>query len=265
VLISIGAFYAWKKSPMGFAILYFYITIIPAMGFVFLRGGIFAERLLYAPSLAFCIVVPLLLDRVMRAKITDGISFRSARTKSTLLLIFCCSVLFTGYSWKTIARNRDWKDNLTLVSADHNLGSNSAQNHYQYGMLMVDKASAEQNNSVRDSLLTEGIRVLKQAVNLVPAFPDAYFRLGYAYELRMMNNPSAANTDTALYFFTRAVETGPSLGAAFIHLGHIYHWLRNYDKAIFYYTEAQKRDPASEEIKSKLMEISEEMNKQGIK
>jgi hypothetical protein len=263
-LIIIGAIYLRKKSPVGFAVAFFYITIIPAMGFVFLRGGIFAERLLYAPSLGFCIAITFLLFLLTRTRLTDPVSSAPGKPKSPLVLIVLCSVLFIGYSWKTVARNQEWKDNLTLVSAQHTSGSNSAQNHYQYGMLKVDQASSEQNPIVRDSLLTDGIRVLKQAISLVPAFPDAYFRLGYAYELRMMYHPAAVNTDTAIYFFTRAVETGPSLSAAYIHLGYIYNWMRIYDKAYYYYNEAQKRDPESEELRSKVNEIREKMkNQQG--
>jgi len=80
----------------------------------------------------------------------------------------------------------------------------------------------------------------------------------------MMYHPAAVNTDTAIYFFTRAVETGPSLSAAYIHLGYIYNWMRIYDKAYYYYNEAQKRDPESEELRSKVNEIREKMkNQQG--
>ena len=265
ILIGIGLFYLRKKSPIGFAILFFYLTIIPAIGFVFLRGGIFAERLLYAPSLALCFATSLLLYKMSNLKPAKIISFSSAKTISGFISIFLFSALFLGYSLKTISRNREWKDNFTLVSTDHKSGSNSIQNHYQYGMLLVDLASGEKNNLKRDSLLSEGIQVLKRAVNLVPAFPDAHFRLGYAYELRMMYHPAEINTDSAIYFFTRAVETGPSLTAAYIHLGHIYNWLRKYEKAYYYYNEALQRDPESEAIKTKVMEVSGKMGKPDIK
>ncbi|HEY4798850.1 MAG TPA: tetratricopeptide repeat protein, partial [Bacteroidia bacterium] len=45
-----------KKNILAFGVLIFCVTLAPALAFVFLRGGIMAERFLYAPSLGFSIV-----------------------------------------------------------------------------------------------------------------------------------------------------------------------------------------------------------------
>ncbi len=264
-IVTIGVYYAWKKKPMGFAILFFYITIAPAIGFVLLRGGIFAERLLYASSFGFCIAVMLLLDRVLQTRFISNAAPRIAKPGQLPLLIGVSAIAFIGFSYKTITRNHDWKDNFTLVSADQKAGSNSAQNHYQYGMLLIDKANTGPRLANRDSLLKAGIVPLKLAVKMVPNFADAYFRLGFAYELLMETNPSRTTVDTALLYFTRATETGPTMSSAFIHLGHINNWLRNYDKSLQYYSRALDLDPGNEAIKAKLNEIIEAQKQLGLK
>jgi len=61
LLFLAGAYLAYKqfikKSVWGFVISLFYITLMPSLAFTILRGGIFAERFLFFPSLAFCIAL----------------------------------------------------------------------------------------------------------------------------------------------------------------------------------------------------------------
>jgi len=43
-----------KRNRSGLILGFFFITMVPLLAFIILRGGIFAERNLFAPSLAFC-------------------------------------------------------------------------------------------------------------------------------------------------------------------------------------------------------------------
>src|ERR1035437_7083329 len=88
-----------KKSALTFGALVFCVTLAPALAFVFLRGGIFAERFLYAPSLGFCVVVAYLLQPTPTLPKGGSISSPSGRLGGAFKLGFLF-LLFSLYSFK---------------------------------------------------------------------------------------------------------------------------------------------------------------------
>ena len=73
-----------KRSPIVFGMQAFCVTLAPAMAFVLLRGGILAERFLYAPALGFCIGVTGLILRWTNFPMKSGESIQP----SLLMLAF---------------------------------------------------------------------------------------------------------------------------------------------------------------------------------
>jgi tetratricopeptide (TPR) repeat protein len=81
---------------------FFGITLLPASNLLFQTGSIMAERFLYLPSVGFAIAVVALAHRLGRERLT-------AAVLTAVIALFAC---------RTFARNYDWKDNLTLATAD---------------------------------------------------------------------------------------------------------------------------------------------------
>ncbi len=71
---------------------------------VVLIGTIMAERLLYLPSVGLCLVAGLLASRV----------WRLARGRGLLALLG--ALVLGAAGWRTVERNRDWRDDATLFS-----------------------------------------------------------------------------------------------------------------------------------------------------
>jgi protein O-mannosyl-transferase len=85
----------WAAGAFG-------IALLPVSNLVVTIGATMAERFLYLPSIAFAIAVVALLERVQdRAPVRIAIA--------ALIAVLAC---------RTIMRNWDWQDNLTLVRAD---------------------------------------------------------------------------------------------------------------------------------------------------
>jgi tetratricopeptide (TPR) repeat protein len=232
-----------KKSPLTFGVLIFCITLAPALAFVFLRGGIFAERFLYEPSLGFCIVVVYLFqpiptlpkggsisspsdNRRLRAKLLEG-AFR-------LGFLF---LLFSLYSFKTITRNPVWHDNLSLFSTDVNTSPNSCQVQRHYGSVLIDMSYSEKDSLKRDQLLSKGIEHLKIALRINPNFSDALFKLGYAYQDVKVNN------DSAIFYYNRAIEVAPGSAMAYNNLGVIYENMGSQELASYYFNKTVEVNP----------------------
>jgi tetratricopeptide (TPR) repeat protein len=80
----------------------FGLALVPVSNLVVMIGATMAERFLYFPSIGFAVAAAGLLWRV------------KARVPAQAALI-CVLVLLAG---RTVARNREWRDNLTLAQAD---------------------------------------------------------------------------------------------------------------------------------------------------
>ena len=78
------------------------MPFLPATNLLFYVGFVVAERVLYIPSIGFC----LLLGHAM-AKMCNG---RQYHQKRKMAAICALVILLTCFGLKTLRRNQDWKD-----------------------------------------------------------------------------------------------------------------------------------------------------------
>lgn len=247
ILFLTGAFFTvkqtLKKTTWGFALSIFYITLIPALAFTVLRGGIFAERFLFFPSLGFCIAVAYGISRLMKTDIAPMSYAVWEWVKVNNKFITLLSVIFILYSVKTVSRNRAWKGNFTLFSEDIKTGTNSAQNQHHYANQYIYMASVEKDSSKKIEYVNEGIRALRQSLRVHPRFGESYYLIGLAYQIIIPNN------DSAIYYYNKAIETAPGYSDSYYHLGILYQNSGKNNVASYYYNEAVKYNPQYEEPK----------------
>ncbi len=144
VLIAVLAvlFYLSRKSRVFlFGAGWFFITLIPVYNIVPLENFV-AERYLYIPSFGFCVLAASLLSIAGSGKLKKS------------LVCFLITLIFL-YSFLTIKRNSDWKNNLALwrntvvhfpgnYLARYNLG-----NEY-WGLGKVGEAISEYKRVIKD-------------------------------------------------------------------------------------------------------------------
>jgi Flp pilus assembly protein TadD len=111
-------------------------------------GTIMGERLAYLPSAGFCLLIALAFMWLQN---------RSRRLQFAVLII-----VIAALGVRTVVRNRDWKDNLTLYSAGVRAAPRSAKMHSDLGMEYVN---AGQTDAARQEFQT--------ALQIEPVFPDA--------------------------------------------------------------------------------------------
>lgn len=244
-----------KKTNLGMAIGFFLITMIPMMAFILFRGGIFAERNLFSPSLGFCMAVILipLISKKFDPKPEVQFSFQEILKHPVLPLAII--LITAGYAYLTVQRNPVWVDSLTLFTNDRKTGENSAQNQLHYGSDLVMKAVQEKDLKAKDQMINEGMSAMRRALTIYPGFGDALFRYGYAYEVKLTYKLESRYIDSTIYYFNKAIEQAPTLSDAYRHLGIIYEWLGKFDVASFYYNKAFEINPLSMEAKQKADEL----------
>ena len=116
LLLGLGALviagWSWRGGPIlpdrlspatvGFGVLWFVVTLLPASNLLFLTGVLLAERTLYLPSVGFAAGVGWLLVQMRRERPRCG-----AAVIAVGLVLLCC---------RTVARNPTWKDNATVFA-----------------------------------------------------------------------------------------------------------------------------------------------------
>lgn len=262
-----------KKTPMGFAIAFYLITIALFSNVLIKIGSVMAERFVYFASFGFCIAIVLLLVRFLKINTEQKINSIStlislskpASTIITALLIF--------YSLKTISRNKDWENNFTLYSNDVNLSPNSCRIHYYLGRELIKEYGPNEKNPQKQKEYFEwGIKEMEISIAIAPNYNDAYSQMGLGYKrmgnsekaiecyergLKIQpNDPITLNNLAAEYFaqkkykesidiFERILKLDPRYVDAMVNLASCYGTIQNFDKAIYWFERAVQISPTN--------------------
>lgn len=245
-----------KRSILAFGVLFFCLTLAPALAFVFLRGGILAERFLYAPSLGFSITLAFLITHISKLNIQLS-GLKPQHIFRNMKFILPLSTIFILYAFKTVSRNPAWHDNLTLFSTDVHTSPNSCQVRRHYGSELINmgiyskepkrkeeverakKILRKNNPHLKDSIdwFELGVEQLRTALKIHPRFGDALFKLGVAYQTVNINN------DSAIYYYTRAIQEAPGYAISYNNMGILYESMNKQDIASYYYNKAVEVNP----------------------
>lgn len=180
-------------------------------------GTLFGERLMYAPSVWFCLGAAWVIWSV------TGFDLKQAADNAHLPeakkigagvgILIGVAALFGAL---TIARNADWRDNLTLFTADSAKAPNSVRLHNGMGSELYTRFSTEKNLSEaeKNELLAQIEKHSREAIAVRPN-PVSYLNLGNAAIAR---NHYA----DAIEQYQKALEEAPNYGIARTNIGRTY-------------------------------------------
>lgn len=97
-----------SQQVVAFSLGLLAIPFLPATNLFFYVGFVIAERVLYIPSMGFCLLVAV----GMRS-----LYVRLRRRSSRAVLVYCATVLVLLFSVKTVLRNRDWQNEEMLYKS----------------------------------------------------------------------------------------------------------------------------------------------------
>jgi hypothetical protein len=103
------------------------LPFIPATNVFFYVGFVVAERILYLPSVGYCLLVGLGLGKLINSQMKSEHNVRM-RHKSdkrsnakSIAIVLCVIVMLSAFSFKTVIRNRDWYDEESLYRSAVNV------------------------------------------------------------------------------------------------------------------------------------------------
>jgi len=217
-----------KVKILSFSIFFFFITLSITSNLLIIIGTIMAERLLYIPSLGFCIFVVALGQKVLVKVAQKQRAFYSC---SLVAIIF---LLISFYAIRTWLRNGDWKDEARLFSSVIRSAPESARGHSQMAAVYFQNGDYEM-----------ALKEAKRAVEIYPDYKEAHYCLGTTYN-------KIGQYDKAIVELTHALRIHPRYPSALLNLGISYHYLKQYDRAIEVYKHLISIRPAYAEAYNNL-------------
>lgn len=217
LLLAVAAVLLFKDRVAFFFFGFAFIAIVPVSNLIIKIGAIMAERFLYLPSAGFagCIVIG---------------AFALARgLQSPKLAPIILSVLLAAYGARTLARNADWKDPMSLDTSGVRTSPDSFKTHHA---LASDLFESDRALSNLDSVLAES----DKSVAILDPIPDAL-------------NSAETFTNAGTYYEregTRLARAGAS-GAAQKSLDAYHRSLKLLERARRI-DEAQSREYRAEQI-----------------
>ncbi|MDB9963977.1 tetratricopeptide repeat protein [Vicingaceae bacterium] len=222
----------WKTNKiLAFGILFFLVNFSLYSNLFLTIGTAFGERLLFIPSLGFSICCAYFLIRLF----SKSSAPYTLKNQSKLILI--STVILALYAFKTVNRNKDWKDNFTIYSTDVENCSNSARCQYHHGLaVMKTQALSAKTQNEKIRYLQKAVIAFEKAIAIHPNYSEAYADVGLAY-FRMNDFKSAEKN------YLKATQLNPSNATAYSNLGSLYFNTQRYQQAKSSYERTLQINP----------------------
>lgn len=188
--LAIGVAVSARRAPV--LSLAAALTVVPLMltaNVLFPIGTIKAERLMYLPSLGWCVACGWLATHP-----------RFRRRRAWLVGVSLVVVAYAGRTW---VRNRDWRDNFTLFAATVHTSPDSAKVRHNLAV------AYEQRGDIDAAMLH-----FREALAIFPAYDAAAFGIGKIYEKKGLD-------DAALDWYAKATQLNWQMAKAHLNIGLI--------------------------------------------
>uniref|UniRef100_A0A0M3IP41 dolichyl-phosphate-mannose--protein mannosyltransferase n=1 Tax=Ascaris lumbricoides TaxID=6252 RepID=A0A0M3IP41_ASCLU len=168
------------------------LAFLPASNFFLTVGFVLAERVLYLPSVGFCILVAIVYDK-LKTQISD-------HSKNEMVRFAACIILLLGVN-KSMERCSEWRTELDLYRSGLVVCPTNAKIHYNLGKVLADSG---------DSLTAEVS--YKSAIRLNPSYDHAMNNLANIYLVR-------GQYSEAEKLLKKCVKIRSGFAAAWMNLG----------------------------------------------
>lgn len=202
-LVAVGARHAWReRRALAFLLLFFLLALLPTANLLVVIGSIRADRFLYLP-LAPC-------SAALVAVLWEGGAERHRRA-----IVGLGVVVLALATVRTVLRNRDWRDDLTLWQATVVTAPRSAKTHNGLG----EQLAARGRPGDLEQAIAHGERAVAIRPDYLPALANLatyYVRRGDALAQRDGQDPRArAAYLRAVALARRGVPVDRRAGARF--------------------------------------------------
>lgn len=229
-LHCVAAFKKLEHKEVLTGLLFLVFPFIPASNLFFRVGFVVAERVLYMPSMGYCILFVHGLSKLCAGLSRCGASSLMASTVLLLLL----------FSWKTVKQNEIWLSRESLFRSGVQTLPHNAKVHYNYANFLKDQGRNK-----------EAIYHYRTALKLYPRHASA------------LNNLGTLTKDVAEAeaYYQRALQLHPQHNRALFNLGNLLKSQEKTEEAIMLLRESIKYGPDFADAYSSLASLLAEQGR----
>jgi tetratricopeptide (TPR) repeat protein len=210
------------KGPLA-AVLYFFITLFPALGFFNVYPMIYsyvADHFQYLASIGMIAlytgIAAFGLKRIFRDR-------AGMQNLAAGVLILCLGSL----TWR---QGQTYKNLETLWRTTISQNPGAWLAHNNLGTVLLDQGKTD-----------EAIGHFTESISINPEYEIAYYNLGYSHLKK-------GDYEKGMVYYRKAIELNPKYTNAYINLGMAYDDLGEHEKAIENYQKAQRLKPESDAV-----------------
>ena len=233
-------FHLGKKHFLAFAILFYLVSFSLFSNVLLVIGTSYGERVLYTPSLGFTMALAWLIVAGFKIKPETETAASDQITNPNgkgVLVWAIAGVILLAYCAKTVVRNPVWYTSFNLYKADLPNSPNCAKLNYHIGIETTKEGVDEDAGVVKDTAwVKKGIDAYTRAIQLFPAYHDAYGSRGLAY-FRLQRY------DSAYVDYQNALRYRPNDDKVLSNLGFIYFLRQQLDSAETVYRKSVALNP----------------------
>jgi protein O-mannosyl-transferase len=167
-----------RRSIIGFGALIFVSTFAITSNFFFLINCVLGERFLFIPVLGLILIVVLFFNELFQKQ-------AQLKKAGTILL-----VLFSVYfGVRSIVRNADWKNNLSIYEAGVNVVPNSVKTQFNQGTEYLEQGLGSSTSQSKIEWFEKSIVHFDLAKKIYPNYVNVYENMIFVYgELSKLNS-----------------------------------------------------------------------------
>ncbi len=215
-----------KKTLLSFAIFFYLANIAMFSNLLRPSPGLMAERFTFSSTIGFCIAAVWLIFKAFKVSPEEFSWPKSGNMRYVLI------GLIAVFAIRSIARNEDWENKVTLYEHDMEYLDDSGKAHMLYASLISSRSLASRH---LDSLHTVVKYHFRRATEIVPDYATAWSNLGSTFYF-------LGEYDSAQFYFRKAANVDPDYEQAWFNLGMAYTNKRNSDSALYCFLRGIKAD-----------------------
>lgn len=180
------------ENVVVFALGLMAIPFLPATNLFFYVGFVIAERVLYIPSMGFCLLL---------AVGVRSLYVRLRKKSSRTALVYCCAVIILLFGAKTVLRNKDWHSEEMLYKSG--IYVNPAKAWGNLGNVLKSQGKME-----------EAEQAYRNALYYRSNMADMLYNLGLLLQ-------ESNKFSEAVHYYKLAIGSRPTLASAYLNTGII--------------------------------------------
>lgn len=223
IILLVAVARLWKSDHLYLlSFLFIVIPLLPVFYIPVLDRSAFGERYLYMPSVGFALFLITALRHIVA-------TWRAPNKKALIYYILAGFLtLMALYSYGTIKRVLEWKNEVTLLEATVRKDPGNYLALFELGTIFRKNEMIEESNEMfEDSIAANNLR----------RYPDPN-KLVFAHHILGDYHFDNANLDKAMAHYKDALRLAPKRLHVIYAIARIEHKKKNFVKAVGYYRSA---------------------------